>query len=158
MRKRRKKVLQSDQILQSTKKCQEDKLLEWMSERANGWQPQQLKLHMFSVSDSKSPGVSFQLRGLMTGFVTWAILFCLFFHNRCCTYGFMVTWGNYQLVNYFLPISHYNWQWKVICPFNEFISFNSVFCFSFLDIKPQNGKETASLSQNFWTCPPVVWY
>lgn len=37
-----------------------------MSERANGWQPQQLKLHMFSVSDSESPGVSFQLRGLMT--------------------------------------------------------------------------------------------
>ena len=70
MRKRRKKVLQSDQILQSTKKCQEDKLLEWMSERANGWQPQQLKLHMFSVSDSESPGVSYQLRGLMTGFVT----------------------------------------------------------------------------------------
>ena len=35
------------------------------------------------------------------------------------------TWGNYQLVNYFLPISHYNWQLKVICPFNEYISFNS---------------------------------
>ena len=35
------------------------------------------------------------------------------------------TWGNYQLVNYFLPISHYNWQWKVICQFNESISFNS---------------------------------
>ena len=35
------------------------------------------------------------------------------------------TRGNYQLVNYFLPISHYNWQLKVICPFNEYISFNS---------------------------------
>ena len=35
------------------------------------------------------------------------------------------TWGNYELVNYFLPISHYNWQLKVICPFNEYISFNS---------------------------------
>ena len=35
------------------------------------------------------------------------------------------TWGNYQLVNYFFPISHYNWQLKVICPFNEYISLNS---------------------------------
>ena len=24
------------------------------------------------------------------------------------------TWGNYQLVNYFLPISHYNWQLRII--------------------------------------------
>ena len=39
--------------------------------------------------------------------------------------GFKQTWGNYQLVNYFLPISNYNWQLKVICPFNEYISFNS---------------------------------
>ena len=39
--------------------------------------------------------------------------------------GEVQTWVNYQLVNYFLPISHYNWQWKVICQFNESISFNS---------------------------------
>ena len=24
------------------------------------------------------------------------------------------TWVNYQLVNYFLPISHYNWQLRII--------------------------------------------
>ena len=24
------------------------------------------------------------------------------------------TWGIYQLVNYYLPVSHYNWQLKVI--------------------------------------------
>ena len=27
---------------------------------------------------------------------------------------FIQTWGNYQLVNYFLPISHYNWQLRII--------------------------------------------
>ena len=44
---------------------------------------------------------------------------------NCNFIAFKQTWGNDQLVNYFLPISHYNWQWKIICQFNESITFNS---------------------------------
>ena len=87
---------------------------------------------MFCVSESKLPALSyipiffsrerFELPSRLS--IHRLLYFCnneVFLLLICSNQ----TWGNYQLVNYFLPISHYNWQWKVICQFYESISFNS---------------------------------